>query len=232
MSLDFNDFFLKYEKLTQACSDIFNSFKEKYPTEIKCKIGCTDCCYAPFDLSLIEAVYINRKFHEVLPNNIKHKILEQADIIDRQIYKIKRWAFKERQKGVPEEEIIKEVGKKRIRCPLLSEDNKCYLYEYRPITCRLYGIPIAVNNELKSCGISGFKPGEKYQCVYIDKVNEKLFLLSTELVSSIPTKYTELNKVLVPLSMALLTDYDENYFGIIDCSAYPTSGPTWTLGGE
>ncbi len=231
MFLDFSTFFEKYEQLANACSKIFDTLANTYPNEVKCKIGCTDCCYALFDLSLIEAVYINRKFHEILPENIKSKILEEADRTDRQIYKLKRWAFKQRQKGVPEEEIITEIGKQRIKCPLLSDQNTCYLYEYRPITCRLYGIPIAINNELKICGLSGFVPGKKYQCVYMDKINEKLYLLSTELMSSIPTKYTELNKVLVPLSMALLTDYDEDYFGIISCSETKISGPTWTLGG-
>lgn len=231
MSLDLDIFFEKYEKLANACDEIFEKFIKTYTNEVKCRIGCTDCCYALFDLSLIEAAYINRKFHDVLPDDIKNKILEEADKVDRQIYKLKRWAFKERQKGVPEEEIIKEIGKKRIKCPLLSEDKKCYLYQYRPITCRLYGIPIAINNELKSCGLSGFMPGKKYQCVYLDRINEKLYFISTELISSIPTKYPELNKVLVPLSMALLTDYDENYFGIISCGESKTSGPSWIIGG-
>ena len=232
MVLDFEEFFVRYEKLAKGCSDIFESMKKKYPKEVTCKIGCVDCCYALFDLTLIEAMYINKRFYEIVPKSEQEKILDEAGRIDRQIYKIKRWAFRERQKGVPEEKILEEVGKKRIKCPLLSEDNKCILYEFRPITCRVYGLPLAVSGEVKICSKSGFVPGKKYETVFIEKINTRLFQLSTELVQSIPTRYTALNEVLVPLSMALLTDYNEEYLGIIKCDEVPgPKGPVWTLGG-
>ncbi len=43
---------------------------------------------------------------------MREEILESAGRIDRQVYKIKRWAFRERQKGVPEDKILEEIGKK------------------------------------------------------------------------------------------------------------------------
>jgi Fe-S-cluster containining protein len=230
--LDFSEFFKKYEKLASGCAELFESLKNKYPEEITCKIGCVDCCYALFDLSLIEAMYINRKFYEIVPQNIRKQVLERADRIDRQIYKIKRWAFKERQKGVPEDKILEEVGKKRVRCPLLSDDNRCLMYEFRPITCRLYGLPLVIGDEVKICPKTGFVLGKKYESIFMEKINQKLFNLSTELVRSIPTKHTALNEVLVPLSMALLTDYNEEYLGIIQCVDKPgPKGPSWVLGG-
>ncbi len=233
VDLDFTYFFLKYEELAKKCSSLFESMKSRYREEIKCKQGCVDCCYALFDLSLIEAMYINKKFYETVPKELQKKILSDADKIDRQIYKIKRWAYKERQKGVSEEKILEEVSKKKIRCPLLSEDNRCIMYEYRPITCRLYGLPLAVGKDVKVCPLSGFVPGGKYECVFIDKINQRLFEISAELVRSIPTKYTALNEVLVPLSMAILNDYNAEYLGIITCEQPPgPKGPSWTLGGD
>ncbi len=61
MELDLGEFFARYERLAKGCSDIFESMKGKYPKEVTCKEGCTDCCYALFDLTLIEAMYINKK---------------------------------------------------------------------------------------------------------------------------------------------------------------------------
>ncbi len=232
MNLHFEEFFARYEQLAKGCSDIFESMKKKYSKEVSCKLGCVDCCYALFDLTLIEAMYLNKKFYELVPKSEQEKILEEADRIDRQIYKIKRWAFRERQKGVAEDKILEEIGKKRIKCPLLSENNKCILYEFRPITCRVYGLPLAISGDVKICSKSGFVPGQKYETVIIDKINSRLFQLSTELVQCIPTRYTALNEVLVPLSMALLTDYNEEYLGIITCDEVPVpKGPVWTLGG-
>ncbi len=107
------------------------------------------------------------------------------------------------------------------------------MYEYRPITCRIYGLPLAVFGDVKICSKTGFIPGKKYETVFVDKINSRLFQLSTELVQSIPTKYTALNEVLVPLSMALLTDYNEEYLGIVSCDEKPgPKGPSWTLGGD
>ncbi len=227
------EYFGKYEELSAQCSLIFDKFKEKYPQEIKCKIGCVDCCYALFDLTLIEAIYINRKFNEVLPEEIRSKVVEEAGTIDRKIYKIKRWAYKERQKGVPEDKILEEVGKQRIKCPLLTEENKCLMYQYRPITCRLYGLPLGISGKLKICALSGFEPGKKYQAVMVDKINQRLFELSQSFVSSIPTRYSALHEVLVPISMVLITDYNEEYLGIISCDNMSgPKGPSWTIGGN
>ena len=36
-----------------------------------------------------------------------------------------------------------EIAATSVRCPLLDEENRCLLYDARPITCRLYGVPKA-----------------------------------------------------------------------------------------
>ena len=213
---DFVYFFEEYELLLKKADDIFLTVKQKYPEEVTCKEGCTDCCYALFDLTLIEAMYINFQFNKnITDKKQREEVLEEANKIDRKIYKLKRRLFKEKQKGKSTEEILEEVSKTKIRCPLLGEDSKCILYKYRPITCRLYGIPLSFDGKVKTCSLSNFVAGKKYPAVFVDKIQDQLILLSKKLVSSIPTRYTRLWEVLVPLSMALLTDYDDEYLGIV-----------------
>jgi len=213
MDLDFSYYFKQYEELLKSVDNIFSKVKEEYPDRVKCTLGCSDCCYALFDLPLIEALYLNHHFKE-LDKERRNEILIRADKADRQIYKIKRQAFKAQQKGEEEEKILAEIAKKRVRCPLLGEDNKCELYDVRPVTCRLYGLPMAINQKSRSCGLSGFEPGRSYPTVNMDKIYEKLFLISYDLVQSLNTKYVQLHTVLVPVSMALLTEYDNEYLGI------------------
>jgi hypothetical protein len=53
------------------------------------------------------------------------------------------------------------------------------------------------------------------------------------MAASIPTKYTQLGDIMVPLSMALLTEYDETYLGIEgkdQCA--PRNAMQWTAGEE
>jgi Fe-S-cluster containining protein len=212
--------------------NIFFKVKESYPDKVRCSEGCSDCCYALFDLPLIEALYLNHHFNQ-LDENKRNEILIRADKADRKIYKIKRQAFKAQQKGEDEEQILSEIAKKRVRCPLLSDENKCELYDFRPVTCRVYGLPMAIHNKSHSCGFSGFEPGHSYPTVNMDKLYEKLFLISQELVLNLNTKYTELHTVLVPVSMALLTEYDESYLGIVkDTSPQQGNKATteWVLG--
>ena len=83
------------------------------------------------------------------------------------------------------------------------------------MTCRLYGLPTAIGGLSHTCGRSGFYEGKVYPTVNLDTVHRKLFDLSAEIARSIRTRYPKLHEMLVPLSMALLTDYDAEYLGIL-----------------
>ncbi len=57
-------YFKKYEALVSKAEAVFEQVKSKFPDEVKCKEGCSDCCHALFDLTLVEALYINFRFNE------------------------------------------------------------------------------------------------------------------------------------------------------------------------
>jgi len=139
LGIDIDIYFQKYQNLIKGVDQLFNKMKDDYPQEVKCDQGCTECCYAMFDLSLVEALYLNDKFNR-LDQDLKNSIFINADKTDRQITTIKKQLYKEHQQGTDELEILKMASRVKSRCPLLVED-RCVLYEHRPITCRLYGIP-------------------------------------------------------------------------------------------
>jgi len=80
----------------------------------------------------------------------------------------------------------------------------------------LYGIPTAINGRGHTCGKSGFEPGGSYPTVHMDQLYGRLQEISAELILDIKSKYVKLADMLVPVSMALLTDYTEEYLGIKD----------------
>ena len=118
--------------------------------------------------------------------------------------------------GKNENEILMGLANERVRCPLLNEQEMCDLYEYRPITCRLYGIPTAIGGVGHTCGMSGFVRGRPYPTVNLDMIQTNLYKISDELVRKIKFKYVKMADLLVPVSMAILTVYDEEYLGISD----------------
>ena len=214
MKLDLNPFFEKYERLLSLAQETFERVRRDYPDCVTCKTSCADCCHALFDLSLIEALYINYHFNRAFKGVEKQRRLEIANRIDRRIYQLKKEAYKALQAGRDEQEILAEMAQKRVRCPLLRDDDTCDLYAYRPVTCRIYGIPTSIGGRSHTCGLSAFQQGRAYPTVTVDIFQKKLFELSEEVVRAVQSRYTRKAEMLVPLSMALLTEYDETYLGI------------------
>lgn len=218
MTLDFAKYFEKYEELVAEVDKVFKAVEEQCGDKVRCKKGCSDCCHALFDLTLIEALYINHQFNKRFSGKERSEILDRANTADRKVYKLKRKAFKASREGAGASDILKLMAEERVRCALLNDEEECDLYQFRPLTCRLYGIPTSIDGRGHTCGLSGFEAGGKYPTVRLDRIQERLFSISAELTDDIKTKFSKLCDLLVPVSMALLTEYDEDYLGIRDKS--------------
>lgn len=214
MDFDFTPYYEKYEKLVAASDAAFERVKQAHAECVKCKQGCADCCHAVFDLTLIEALYINHRFNQEFKGAAKADLEEKANRTDRLMAKIKRRAQKDLLAGRPEAEILTDLARERVRCPLLNHSDLCDLYRYRPLTCRFYGIPTGIAGGGYTCGLSGFKEGETYPTVNLDTIHARLQELSAELIRDLKSRYIKLSDILVPLSTALITEYDEIYFGL------------------
>ncbi|MCD6139289.1 MAG: YkgJ family cysteine cluster protein [Deltaproteobacteria bacterium] len=213
--LNFSKTFNKYEALVAQTDKLFSNIQDAYKDCVRCKIYCCDCCYAVFDLTLIEAVYINYHFQKSLSKTDQRQVLARAEKADRRFYQIKHKLQKMYlRQGMSSEEVLLHLARERAACPLLNSDNLCDLYKWRPITCRLYGIPTSIGGVAHICEKSGFKEGTAYPTVNLDNVNTRLFELSKELLREIGSKEEKTHMRLVPVSTALLTDYNREYFGI------------------
>jgi Fe-S-cluster containining protein len=216
MNVDLTSYFEKYEALVAQADGAFDRVKKAHADCVKCEEKCADCCFALFDLTLIEALYIHHKFNEKYQGSEKAELLEKSNRADRRIYKIKREAYNELQAGKNEGEILAAMALERVRCPLLNEKELCDLYDYRPITCRFYGVPTAIGGAGHTCGKSGFKQGEKYPTVNLDAVHSQLQRISAELLRDIQSKNIKLADLLVPLSSAVILDFDDVFLGIAE----------------
>jgi len=216
MKVDFSPYFEKYEAIVAMAGEAFARVQSEFPECVKCKIKCDDCCYALFDLTLIEAIYINHRFNKTFKGQEKESLIEKTNRADREIHMIKRQAYKDKQAGKNDVEILVDMAGQRARCSLLNDAKMCDLYDYRPITCRVYGMPTSIEGIGHTCGISGFIEGKQYPTINLDIIQKKLYDISAEFVSQIKTKYVKMAEMLVPLSMAILTDYDEDHLGIAE----------------
>lgn len=214
MNVDLRPFFVKYESLVTQVDAVFDSILAQFPSEIKCKKGCSDCCNAIFDVSLIEAMYLNDRFAS-LNANIRNEVLIAADKADRKAEMLKRRVYREFSTN-PDSDILVQASKERIRCPLLGADGDCVLYPWRPITCRLYGVPMEIGGKSHTCGLSAFEPGRQYPSVKIGLIQDRLVRLSNEILAAIGSRYQDFQFMHVPVSTALLTVYSDDFFGLND----------------
>jgi Fe-S-cluster containining protein len=212
--MDFNGFFKQYEALVQQADALFTRVKQDHHDAVRCQEKCADCCHALFDLTLVEALYIKAQFDARYVEQARADLIERANAADREIYRLKRQAFKEHEEGRPEDQILEEMARQRVRCPALNAEDRCEIYAFRPITCRIYGIPTVIGGRAHTCGLSAFNPGEKYPTVKMDAIYQRLYEISLDLAKAIESRFPGLPEMLVPLSMALLTDYTEDYLGV------------------
>ena len=112
MSSELDAIFQEYEQLAAQTEQLFNRVKEQFPEEVTCSTGCSSCCHASFDLSLVEAMYLNRAFNKEFGFGIRRSaVLQAASDADRQLTRLKHHYFKQAKSGKSDEEILFEASK-------------------------------------------------------------------------------------------------------------------------
>jgi Fe-S-cluster containining protein len=171
--------FRSYELLVDKAEMAFQSIGKDHSECINCERHCADCCHAVFGLFLIEAVYIKKNFDRLDVNSVQQTLLQCNDM-DRALRRLEIRLQKSEEDPQMQAYIL---ARERIRCPLLNRNLDCILYQYRPITCRVYGIPTKISGKAHVCGKAGFIKGETYPVFDLDSVYRDLFLLSKELLN-------------------------------------------------
>lgn len=79
--------------------------------------GCTSCCHESVNISMVEALNIVHQYYEIgngqieIPKDLKRNLLK---------YYFSEWV-------------------KPKKCPFLSDENLCSIYQARPLPCRIFG---------------------------------------------------------------------------------------------
>lgn len=140
----------EYRQLLAEIDDWFSRCQIDYPEEIACGKGCSGCCRGLFDITMLDAALLKCGF-EGLPEDIAARIIDKAE---KRLFFVKSIWPEFSQPFIlnhrREDEIEKLLASDNdTPCVLLDEHGRCLLYEYRPMTCRLHGLPlIDVSGEL------------------------------------------------------------------------------------
>jgi Fe-S-cluster containining protein len=121
----------------------FRSVLAEYSKQMQCGRGCARCCHGLFDISLPDALGVVEGFcalREGLKAAATGRALDIHSRIIREIPELEEPYLLSEIAGERIDQGIERIGD--VRCPLLDEQDACLIYNYRPLACRLEGIPI------------------------------------------------------------------------------------------
>jgi len=183
----------------------FHKMEKEHGDCIRCERYCSDCCHAVFGLFLIEAAYIKQHFDKLDGKECREALLRCSDT-ERAF---KRLEIKlQNYEDDPQMQAL-VMAKERIRCPLLDDNQDCILYNYRPITCRVYGIPTKIHGKARVCGKAKFKKGKSYPVFDLDGAYRDLYIMSKEFLKNEEKEDPEKASLMISVSKGISTPPDD-----------------------
>jgi Fe-S-cluster containining protein len=140
----------------------FGETVSRLPDVIPCHPGCSACCHGPFDISVADALLLREGLGSLpAPERAAIRVRGQS-LLDR---------MREAAPGWRPPWDLAHLGEDRFDavadslagepCPLLDDDGRCVVYAWRPLVCRLMGLPMMTAGGIvldNACPIQGRFP--------------------------------------------------------------------------
>ncbi|MDH3453702.1 MAG: YkgJ family cysteine cluster protein [Desulfuromonadales bacterium] len=130
-----------YRQLLNEVDAWFTSCLQVGGSTLACRGGCSACCRALFDITLLDAWLLKEAFAN-LPADVQAQVVARCQ--PRRSELLDRWPELSNPyllNGLPEAEWLFMPEEDLTPCPLLDEQGYCLVYMSRPLTCRLHGLP-------------------------------------------------------------------------------------------
>lgn len=144
-----NELLQRYHALLGTLDLWFATKQAQLPNAIVCGDGCSGCCRGLFDISLLDARLLRVGFDQ-LPAVIRAAVVAKAEARRAELQE--RWPdfTSPYLLNHMDDDVWTEMPEDDLTpCLLLDPAGRCLVYEYRPMTCRLHGLPqIDVSGEI------------------------------------------------------------------------------------
>src|SRR5215470_9887217 len=154
-----------YKEFIEHVERLTAKLRARYSKHLVCRAGCSGCCHHHLSVFAVEAEEAGAAF-EVLPAPLREQVEKQA-----------REVIKHEAQGLP------------IVCPMLVDD-RCSIYQSRPLICRTQGLPLLMEaedgeQEVDFCPLNFTEAGavddlDEDHLVPLDVLNLRLALVNLE----------------------------------------------------
>jgi uncharacterized protein len=152
-----------YEQLIRQIDALTNTLSAHYAKHLICHAGCSGCCQHHLSVFPVEAAHVKAAI-VALPDELRARIEQQARAVNE-----------------------REAQDQPVACPLLVEE-RCSIYEARPLICRTQGLPLLLEaedggQEVDFCPLNFTAPDavddlDEQQLLPLDELNFKLALVN------------------------------------------------------
>ncbi len=141
----------QYQNLLEKIDTWFAQAISRNPGQIACAKGCCDCCRGLFEISMLDAALLNFGFNQ-LGEPFKKGVRDKAEARLAELQQLwPEFRYPFILNRLPHDDWQEMPEEDMTPCPLLGPDGLCLVYAYRPMTCRLHGLPhIDVSDEMFS----------------------------------------------------------------------------------
>lgn len=202
-----------YRSLLGEIDSWFDACLQAAPVGLlACCKGCSACCRGLFDITLLDVFLLQQGF-ATLPAAVQARVLSRCR--DRLTELQLRWpqlANPYLLNTLADDSWTEMPEDDTTPCPLLGDDGLCLVYDFRPMTCRLHGLPnLDLSGEDFSTDLCTLHAGDpfslpsdtlrwQFRAVYEREIS--LLRAFTLQLTGVPTSEAD---TFIPL--ALLADY-------------------------
>jgi Fe-S-cluster containining protein len=131
----------EYRRLLARVDDWYRAAKERHPAHVPCARGCRDCCLGLFDVSLADRDLLREGLASLDPA-VRSDIEARAAAVLCRLREVYPGLGEDLDGWSPSEidDLCDELG--NVECPVLGPEGECRLYAFRPLTCRMAGVPV------------------------------------------------------------------------------------------
>ncbi|MDX2044292.1 MAG: YkgJ family cysteine cluster protein [Acidobacteriota bacterium] len=154
-----------YRQLIEHVDKLAAKMSLRYAPHLVCRSGCSGCCHHHLSVFAVEATAVRVAF-DALPELFRARLEEQARAV-----------------------LESEAHEEPLACPMLMDD-RCAIYESRPLICRTQGLPLLMEAEdgeaevdfcpLNFTGENAVDDLDEAHLVPLDDLNLKLALVNLQ----------------------------------------------------
>ncbi len=130
-------------RLMARCDQWFERARASVSGNLPCRRGCSRCCIGPFAITRLDVAVLQRGLDSLAPSvrlAIEAIARRQAEVFEAIFPRLKKDVALDRWSDREVDGLVERF--RDLLCPALAEDGSCRVYAFRPVTCRMMGIPV------------------------------------------------------------------------------------------